>query len=440
MSGPASLLADLARLKEARSRRLSSWDQDGNNQDYWLIPPGESAVLADIKGPGCVTHIWATQFCRRVLSAGLVHLSPGDRIASVLEFDNAPGQTWQETDPHYYRKVLIRMTWDNAETPAVLAPLGDFFGVGNCVPGSFSALPLSVSAKPGENFRAGGGAALNCYFQMPFNERALIEIVNENDVEHGQYFHIDYETYDKPLPKDAAFFHAHWRRENSRGWGAQLQVNSPETNLPNLTGGDNHVILESEGRGQYVGCVLSVAGSRRPWWEGDEMIFIDDDQWPPSIHGTGSEDYFNHAWGMQDKRDLYNGSAVHGSVVSGLHVSYRFHLTDPARFNRRIRVTLERGHGNHLGGDWSSTAYWYQTLPSPVLSLPPTSGRLPTLPESRPPPADSGGDLTAERRKAIADAEKRREEYMRLRRREVDAQVRRTRQREAANKKFGWSR
>ena len=64
-SGPSSTLSALARLREGRSGRASSWDQTGRNKDYWLIAPGTTAVLADLQGPGAITHIWMTSFCRR---------------------------------------------------------------------------------------------------------------------------------------------------------------------------------------------------------------------------------------------------------------------------------------------------------------------------------------------------------------------------------------
>ena len=443
MSNPGfSLLSDLTRIKDARTKRLSSWDHEGKNQDSWQIPPGESVVLADIKGPGCITHIWATQACRRVLGPGALDLALGKYLAPAYEIHNALGLNWEIADPHYYRKVLIRMTWDNAAHPAVLVPLGDFFGVGHSMPGNFSSLPLSVCAKPDECYRFGGSAALNCYFQMPFNERALIELVNENDVPYRQYFYIDYETYDAPLDEDVAYFHANWRRENPcDGWAPQLQVNSPETELPNLTGEGNYTVLETEGRGQYVGCLLSVAHFQGSWWgEGDDMIFIDDDSWPPSLHGTGTEDYFNHAWCMQDKKDLYNGSAVHDSVVPGYQVSYRFHLTDPVRFKKKIRVTIEHGHANHLSDDWASVAYWYQTLPGPKLTVLPVAQRLPSPPGARYPVTTDKKDLTARQQELVSQAEVRHKSNTQLREKANEAMIKKTRSREAANKEAGQKR
>ncbi|MBV9673575.1 MAG: DUF2961 domain-containing protein, partial [Verrucomicrobia bacterium] len=199
------------------------------------------------------------------------------------------------------------------------------------------------------------------------------------DVPYGQYFYIDYELYRESLPESVAYFHAHWRRENPcNGWAPGLQVNSPEVNIAHLDADGNYVVLETEGQGHYVGCNLSVTHFQGSWWgEGDEMIFIDDDNWPPSLHGTGSEDYFNHAWGMQNNAFLMNGSSLHESIIPGYQVSYRFHLADPIHFRKRIAVTLEHGHGNHLSDDWSSTAYWYQSLPSPKNTILSVADRLP---------------------------------------------------------------
>jgi D-arabinan exo alpha-(1,3)/(1,5)-arabinofuranosidase (non-reducing end) len=123
------------------------------------------------------------------------------------------------------------------------------------------------------------------------------------------------------------------------------------------------------------------------WWgEGNDMIFVDDDTWPPSLHGTGTEDYFNHAWGMQKNAYPFHGAIIHESDVPGYSVNYRFHVADPVRFNRRIKVSIEHGHGNHLADDWASTAYWYQQLPSPTASILPLEQRLPTRPPDLPMP------------------------------------------------------
>jgi Protein of unknown function (DUF2961) len=387
MTGPSPIL-EIARVRDARSGRVSSWDQRGRNQDAWIIGPGETRALADLEGPGTVTHLWLTQYCRRVLGPG--HLDPLDTAgaAPVLEIHNALGLNWEAADPDYYRKVLFRVTYDDGPEPAILVPLGDFFGVGHSMPASYASAFFTVSAKPEESLVFGGSASLNCYLPMPFRERILIEVINENDIAYGQYFHVDYELYRQPLLDDIAYLHASWRRSDPcPGWGPDLQTNSPETNVPNLTDEHNYLVLATEGRGQYLGCNLSVFHRQGSWWgEGDDMIMIDDDTWPPSLHGTGTEDYFNHAWGMQARAYPWHGAIVHEGDVPGYSVSYRFHGPDPIRFSERIRVSIEHGHANHLADDWSSTAYWYQLPPSPPAHILPMVDRLPTRPGTGPRP------------------------------------------------------
>ena len=87
-------------------------------------------------------------------------------------------------------KVLIRMTWDDFDGPSVLAPLGDFFCIGHSMPSSFSSIPFNVSSRPCEELTFGGTASMNCYFPMPFNKRAKIEVINENERPLGLFFHM----------------------------------------------------------------------------------------------------------------------------------------------------------------------------------------------------------------------------------------------------------
>jgi hypothetical protein len=118
-----------------------------------------------------------------------------------------------------------------------------------------------------------------------------------------------------------------------------------------------------------------VAHFQGSWWgEGDDVIYVDDFD-EPAILGTGSEDYFNHAWGMQRNASLYSGTILHEGDTGGYQVSYRFHITDPIVFNTGIKVTMEHGHANHLSDSWASTAYWYQAEPGSAHALPPAAER-----------------------------------------------------------------
>jgi hypothetical protein len=382
LSNPSlNFLQKLTKLSDVRTARSSSWDQSGRNKDYWLLAPGQSVVLTDIEGPGCINHLWMTTFCRKVLGPSILDPELGSSVAPVAEMFNAIGVQWELNDPFYYRKVLLKMTWDDHDFPSVLVPLGDFFGIGHSMPGNYASVPFFVSTRPEEQYKFGGTAAMNCYFPMPFNKRAVIEIINENELPVGLYFHIDYELYRQSLGENVAYFHAQWRRElPCDGWAPDLQANTPEVNsVPNLYGEGNYTILETRGQGHYVGCNLSVTHFQGSWWgEGDDMIFIDGEKMP-SINGTGSEDYFNHAWGMQRVSSLYNGTIIHEFDAPGYQVSYRFHITDPIHFAKEIRVTMEHGHANHLADEWASTAFYYQTLTREQLTVLPVEQRLPIV-------------------------------------------------------------
>ena len=338
------MLADLTTITAARTGRASSWDTTGRNADRWTIPAGESRVLADIRGPGLLTHIWMTQ-------------------------------------RNHYRDCLLKITWDNADHPSVLAPLGDFFGLGNAIVNSYQSQLFTASTKWNNQFES--GCALNCYAPMPFRERALVELVNESAEDHLQYFYFDYEQVDE-LPAAQGYFHAEFRRANPfGGWGHEITVNKPEANIVNKARQaweDNYVILDTQGRGHYIGCTLSVTNFQGTWWgEGDDMIWVDGYSWPPDLHGTGSEDYLNQAWGMQRNAFLRNGSSIFEEDTGGYQSSYVLHLENPVRFQKEVKVTIEHGHGNHLANEMSSVAYWYAHEPARVVDPPPVAQRQPVL-------------------------------------------------------------
>ena len=337
------MLDQLSNIRDAKAGRTSSWEHNGRNSDAWWIEPGETATLAEIKGPGRITHLWMTQ-------------------------------------ANHYRECLLKITWDDAKSPSVICPLGDFFGLGHGIVNSYQSLLFSASTR--RNNRFNQGCALNAYVQMPFRKRALVELVNESRERHRQYFYVDYETCD--IPKEAGYFHAEFRRENPfGGWGHEIQVNTPEANIPNkgqLAWDNNYVILETKGRGHFIGCNLSVTNFQGTWWgEGDDMIWVDGYKWPPELHGTGSEDYLNQAWGMQDNAFLRNGSSIHEDNTDGYQTSYVHHLENPVHFQKEIKVTIEHGHSNHLCNEMSSTAYWYAAKPGRIAKPPKVAHRMPVL-------------------------------------------------------------
>lgn len=367
--------SQLPALREYRSQRASSFDRTGGNRDCYDIQPGETRVLADLRGPGCIRHIWMTL--------------------------GIPNDDW-------LRRIVLRFYWDGCSEPSIECPIGDFFGLGHGRRKNFVTAVLQMSPQDGRGF--------NCYWPMPFRRSARIEAINEADAPYSHFFYIDYERYDSASALDGqGCFHVQWRRENpTQGWGEEYdRLVAPGGALNaaakyfeprpkewfdqcwyggdprslNTTGKDNYVILDAQGDGIYCGAHLDVdvfARQKNDWFgEGDDMIFIDGESWPPSLHGTGTEDWYNCAFcPTQEYTAPYHGVLLYNGTDTwkwkGKQSVYRYHVQDPIRFRRSILVSIEHGHANKLSNDYSSTAYYYLARPQRGgLPLPPVAERLP---------------------------------------------------------------
>jgi hypothetical protein len=130
------------------------------------------------------------------------------------------------------------------------------------------------------------------------------------------------------------------------------------------------VILDTQGDGQFVGYFMTVVNLRKEWWgEGDDMIFIDGEPFPPTYHGTGTEEIFGGgACPSKEYTGPYTGfHCIENRDQSpwfGVNGMYRFYVSDPIRFRKSIRVTIEHGHANNLANDYSTLAFWYQSEPN----------------------------------------------------------------------------
>lgn len=310
-------LDSLPAVRDLTSHRESSYDRTGGNIDnIESFPPGETRTLLDVDGPGRITHIWMT--------------------ISVFPYHYT-----------YLRDLVLRMYWENHPVPAVEVPLGDFFVQGHSQRAVFESAPIAVG---------GNNKALNCYWPMPFYQHARIELYNNGRRSLRRiYFHVDYEK--GPLPPEQGLFHAVFSREK------ELRT---QKHGGNLSGEDNYVILETTGKGQYVGCALFIDAQPGGWWgEGDDMIFIDGSE-NPVIIGTGSEDYFNNAWGFEEpfSYPYYGCPLLEKRPDGGTFTSvYRWHIPDPIRFSKSIKVTMEHIYSDKVTNDYSSVAYWYQLQP-----------------------------------------------------------------------------
>jgi hypothetical protein len=306
----------MAKLGEgAASHEARELGQGYKVSPYIIIEPGEVFNLAEIEGPGSIQHIWMT-----------------------------PTGNW--------RFYVIRFYWDDEEEPSVEVPVGDFFGMGW---GEYAHLnSLAVCVNPGRAF--------NCYWQMPFRKSCRITMENIDVKPTRLYYQVDYVLTE--VPDNAAYFHAQFRRP-----------------LPDR-GKEAYTIIDGiEGKGQYIGTYLAWQVNNGGWWgEGEIKFFMDGDKEFPTICGTGAEDYFCGSYNF----DVGGQYTEFSTPYSGLHQVirpdgtykantrfglYRWHITDPIRFDQDLRITIQdlgwRSEGRYLkqGSDIASVAYWYQTEP-----------------------------------------------------------------------------
>jgi hypothetical protein len=310
-----------------------------------VIPPGGSFTLADIHGAGAIQQIWIT------------------------------------THHQNWRRLVLRMYWDGDASPAVEAPLGDFFCNGWARFSQVSSLPVAVNPHGG----------MNCFWEMPFRTGARItleHVARAGDFPIGDlprpatptedatvYYQVTYTETD--VPDDLAYFHAQWRRSNP------LPYKQPHPILEGLRGG-----------GHYVGTYLAWGVNNNGWWgEGEIKFFMDGDADYPTICGTGTEDYFGGAWNFDVPGQGYTAFSTPFMGLSqilrpdGLYQSqqrfgmYRWHVMDPIRFESDLRVTIQalgwRSGRRYLPlqDDIASTAFYYlRETSSPRPALPGPDG------------------------------------------------------------------
>lgn len=332
---------DLSAFKDYRARSITSitgplafgsrLSRTNPNMDRLEnIHAGEAVTLAEMKGPGEISHIWITVGCG---------------------------------EPYWPRKVMLRMYWDGEQKPSVESPIGDFFGLGQGTLYEYASAPFVIGKRRG----------LNCYWPMPYREGARIEIANEGESSIESFYYIvDYRDYDKPF-QDHGLFHAKYRQE-----------------MPTSLG-KNYLVFEASGRGHFVGLNMSVELAKDGWWgAGDAMIWVDGEK-DFSVAGTAGEDYFGGAWGYAGGSfsSLYLGNPLQPEqAVNRLGARwnvYRYLIPDPVPFKKEIRMEFEviedipaKEELVYRQDHYSSVAYWYQAEPHrEFFDIPRAPARLP---------------------------------------------------------------
>lgn len=343
-----AMLSGLIKPIDGRSMRATSTKTDENgkpiphNSDNSRVMPGETKVVLDAEGPGVVTHMWFT------------FLGPGRH-------------PWAANGSATHQEMLLRIFYDGREQPGVEVPFGDFFA--NCFGKRSEVISIPVVVEDADSY--------NSFWPIPFRESIRIEVINQSKDKNINllYYNIDWIKKNR-IPDDTPYFYAKYRQE-----------------YPTKAGKD-YLILETEGKGHYVGTVMAVR-TRSPSWfgEGDEKIYIDGEE-EPSIWGTGTEDYFLSAWGLQSGVNTPFFGTVYfdqWGIVGGHTSAFRWHLADPIVFEKKIKVTIEhfgwispdenkenQAHSwNEREDDFATVAFWYQTgIPTFNEPVPPAEDRI----------------------------------------------------------------
>ena len=249
---------------------------------FGTFDAGETKVLMQTEGSGIVMRIWLT-LCNRGAEA--------------------------------LAKVRIRMFWDNADTPAVDVPLGDFF----CAPHG------KLIAFENELFSSPEGKSFNCFIPMPFRTAARIELVNGLDTRINHLFYdVDFEL--RPIGNDALYFHSVHNTSDD------LSLCEDYTLLP-----------QTAGAGKIIGANIGVAANPaygNLWWgEGEVKVYLDGDTDVPTLCGTGAEDYIGTGWGLGKYLNRTQSSMVVDD--ENVYTFCRMHTRDPIHFHDGVRMTIQ---------------------------------------------------------------------------------------------------
>lgn len=345
-NGLGSNLGNIWRLSDAETRSISPENCSGEKGKGGMAEEGTGAIPARELGQG-----WKV--------SPSINIAPFQTV-TMAEIDG-PGaiqHIWLTVHPTWWRRLVIRIYWDDEDTPSVETPLGDFFANGWCERCNIASIPVAVNP-------AGG---FNSYWEMPFRKKARITIENLTpDTCFGFYYQVTYALTE--VPEDAAYFHAQWRRSNPLAYM------------------DVHTLLDGvKGQGQYVGTYIAWGVNSRGWWgEGEIKFYMDGDTDFPTIAGTGTEDYFGGAWNFEHPLGQYGSYSTpylglpQVIIPDGLYMSqqrfgmYRWHIQDPIRFKDDLRVTIQalgwrskyedKMRYLPLQDDIASTSFWYQAEP-----------------------------------------------------------------------------
>lgn len=249
-------------------------------------------------------------------------------------------------DEDVLNRLYIKIYFDGKSEPDVNAPVSAFFGFGNF--GAYQTLSLMTG------LRADG--TMYCYYPMPFGSECRIELENKGSAA----------VRDLQLNIGHAPFSGDMREHGYFATQYNEYVNGTETML---RPGEYFNVLKTGGAGHLVGVTLSMTGNyfgetSRYYLEGDEVGYIDGNM-SHSLHGTGTEDFFNGGWYFNNGTQV---NALYGNPVhnyrNGLDrtVMVRSLAADCIPFRDGIEFVFEHGGSNNrTDSNVYVLAYYYHS-------------------------------------------------------------------------------
>lgn len=319
-SGACHAVPDPSNPAQAYDHYAKNLGKGWKVNPFIRVKAGETVILADIEGPGCISEFFIT------------------------------------SDYANLSELVLRFYWDEEDEPSVEVPMGAFFCIGHDKrPHTVSSLPVTVAPHRG----------CSCYWEMPFRRHARITLTHDGETDANVVaWRVLYHLCG--IPEDAAYFHAQYRR-------TVTSRSNPE-----------HVILDGvKGKGLYVGTYLAWNVLNSGWWgEGEVKFYLDGDTEYPTLCDNGTEDYFGGAWNFGGYMGPGSRETVFESPFLGMPLAsvdhpdgpkkidlYRWHIRDCIGFSEDIRVTVQTlsWYPNHTykpaSDDVASVAYYYQAEP-----------------------------------------------------------------------------
>lgn len=246
-------------------------------------------------------------------------------------------------NPEVTRTVILKMEFDGV--PTVWCPLGDFFGNG-----------IGLHPFQGWYRTVSEDGTMTCRWVMPYQNSGKISIVNigEATVNVDLKATVGEWNWDS----ESMYFNAAWK-------GQYSVATRPFSDW-------NYITLK--GRGVYVGDALTVMNPVARWWgEGDEKIYVDNEDFP-SIFGTGTEDYYAYSWGgkstdfyehpfhAQPRSFVYNKlnrKTTKEKSTLGFSTETRTRALDVMPFSSSLKLDMEIWSWTDCDMGYGVGVYWY---------------------------------------------------------------------------------